>query len=114
MITKALATLEQDRKRDLEKLNQHKAYATQLEGLNAEEQAKYQKQLDEALPLIQRAVSEGYVVATQLEHDEWLVPLRDHDGYKELKRQAEQRQSQARDAFKRAGGPSLLRSVTSH
>ena len=39
---------------------------------------------------------------------EWLVPLRDHDGYEELKRQAEQRQSQARDAFNRAGGPSLL------
>ena len=74
----------------------------------------YQKQLDEALPLIQRAVSEGYVVATQLEHDEWLVPLRDHDGYKELKRHAGQRQSQARDAFKQAGGSSLLRPVTNH
>lgn len=74
----------------------------------------YQNQLDEALPLIQRAVSEGYVVATQLEHDEWLVPLRDHDDYKELKRLAEQRRSCARDAFDRAGGPSLLSSPNTH
>ncbi|RZP27326.1 hypothetical protein EVA25_03830 [bacterium] len=69
----------------------------------------YQKQLDEALPLIQKAILEGYVVATQLERDEWLIPLRDHGGYEELKAQAGQRQSRARDAFEQAGGSSFLR-----